>query len=206
MTYPASAEKMYAELSDTRLISLTCSGDQRAFEELVERYHVPIFNYLYRMMNDSDIAQDIAQDVFLRTYMMLSKIDTTRPLKPWLFQVAHNCCIDEIRRRGRQAVTFSQISSETEGGESLIDIIPDASPLPEVVAERHDLQQVLNEAILALPFKYRSVTTLRYASQLGFAEIGRILNMPEPTAKTYFARSKVMLRSILEQKYHYRSS
>jgi RNA polymerase sigma factor (sigma-70 family) len=71
--------------------------------------------------------------------------------------------------------------------------------LPEDLAERHDLQQVLNRAIQSLPPKFRAVVLLRYTSQLSFSEIGRTLNMPEATAKTYFHRAKVLLRKILSE-------
>jgi RNA polymerase sigma-70 factor (ECF subfamily) len=75
--------------------------------------------------------------------------------------------------------------------------IPDSEPLPEEVAERHDLQALLQEAILALPPKFRSVVILRYSSQMSFVEIGQVLSMPETTAKTYFYRAKVLLRKTL---------
>ncbi len=75
--------------------------------------------------------------------------------------------------------------------------MPDTSPLPEEVVERHDLQECLQRAIEALPPKFRSVVLLRYASQLSFSEIGHVLNMPEATAKTYFQRAKPLLRTTL---------
>jgi RNA polymerase sigma-70 factor (ECF subfamily) len=189
------------ELSDSQLIDLTCQGNQIAFERLVLRYSPPIFNYVYHLMGDKDLAEDLSQDIFLRAYMMLPRLDIERPFKPWLFRVAHNCCIDELRRRNRRAIPFSHlILDDDDTEEALINTIIDPDPLPDEQAVHHDLQHILREAILALPIKYRSVIALRYGSQLGFAEIGTILNMPEATAKTYFARSKGLLRTLLQDK------
>ncbi len=83
---------------------------------------------------------------------------------------------------------------------SLCDI-PDPGPLPDELVERHDLQLLLMSAIQSLPPKFRAVVVLRYASQLSFSEIGKVLSMPEATAKTYFHRAKALLRKIITAHY-----
>ena len=80
--------------------------------------------------------------------------------------------------------------------------MPDTRPLPDEIAERHDLQSALRQAIEALPPKFRSVVLLRYAGQLSFSEIGKTLNMPEATAKTYFQRARPLLRNALASQWH----
>jgi RNA polymerase sigma factor (sigma-70 family) len=185
-------------MTDGLLAQLTIAGDQRAFEILVQRYSTPLFNFIYRFLNDYDQAHDILQQVFLRFYTALPKLDTGESFKPWLFQVARNCCVDELRRRKRHAIQFSQL--ETEDGEnefSFLNEIPDSGPSLDELMDHRDLQQMLREAIQSLPPKFRSVVVLRYASQLSFSEIGKVLSMPEATAKTYFHRAKLLLRKIL---------
>jgi RNA polymerase sigma factor (sigma-70 family) len=185
-------------LSDAYLAQQTLAGDQRAFEIMVRRYSTPLFNFICHLLGDYDQACDVLQQVFLRFFTSLPKLGTGDPFKPWLFQVARNCCIDELRRRRRYAIQFSQLESENDENEiSFLNEIPDTSPLPEELAERHDLQQVLHQTIESLPPKFRAVVLLRYTSQLSFAEIGCTLNMPEATAKTYFHRAKVLLRKLL---------
>jgi RNA polymerase sigma-70 factor (ECF subfamily) len=113
-----------------------------------------------------------------------------------LFQVARNRCLDELRRK--RAIHFSELESTSDEDElSPLAALPDTSPLPEEMAERHDLQECLQRAIQALPPKFRAVVLMRYASQLSFSEIGQALNMPEATAKTYFQRAKPLLRASL---------
>jgi len=113
-----------------------------------------------------------------------------------LYQVARNRCLDELRRK--RAIPFSELEKGTDEEEqSLVETMQDLSPLPEEVVERRDVQEILLKAIRALPPKFRAVVLLRYASQLSYAEIGRVLHMPEATAKTYFQRVKPLLRNVL---------
>jgi RNA polymerase sigma factor (sigma-70 family) len=185
-----------ASITDGILAQQAMAGDQYAFEALVHRYSTPLFNFIYRFLNDYDLACDILQHVFLQLYISLPTLRTGEPLKAWLFQVARNRCLDELRRK--RAIHFSELEAGSDEEElSPLSAMADMQPLPEELAERHDLQDHLQRAIQALPLKFRSVVLLRYISQLSFAEIGKILNMPEATAKTYFQRAKPLLRAAL---------
>jgi RNA polymerase sigma factor (sigma-70 family) len=184
------------EITDKVLAQQSLEGNQQAFELLVKRYSGPLFNFIFRFLGDYDAASDILQQVMVQLYISLPKLHTGEPLKAWLFQVARNRCLDELRRK--HAIHFSELEKSVDDDEQLaLADMPDISPLPEEVAERHDLQQILLKAIQELPPKFRAVVLLRYASQLSYAEIGRVLNMPEATAKTYFQRVKPLLRNAL---------
>jgi RNA polymerase sigma factor (sigma-70 family) len=184
------------EITDGMLVKQTMLGDQRAFEMLVQRYHVSLFNFICHCLGDYDLACDVAQQVFLQLYISMPTLRTGEPLKAWLFQVARNRCLDELRRK--RAVHFSELETINDDDElSPLAILPDTAPLPEEIAERHDLQDALRKAIDGLPPKFRSVVLLRYAGQLSFSEIGKTLNMPEATAKTYFQRARPLLRAAL---------
>ena len=185
-----------SEMSDGILAQRSIAGDQRAFEILVQRYSTPLFNFICRFLSDYDQACDILQQVFVQLYISLPNLRTSDPLKAWLFQVARNRCLDELRRK--HAIHFSELEPANDDDElSPLATMPDTDPLPEELAERRDLQQCLQKAIQTLPPKFRSVVLLRYAGQLSFSEIGQALDMPEATAKTYFQRSKPLLRAAL---------
>ena len=189
------------DVSDGVLARQTLDGDQYAFESLVQRYNTPLFNFIYRFLGDYDQACDILQHVFIQLHTSLPTLRTDKPLKAWLFQVARNRCLDELRRK--HAIHFSELEAVNDDEElSPLAAIPDAGPLPEELAEQSDLQQHLQEAIETLPIKFRSVVLLRYAGQLSFSEIGQALNMPEATAKTYFQRAKPLLRAALMNQVH----
>lgn len=190
--------KPVPEGSDAVLAKRMFEGDQEAFELLVQRYSTPLFNFICRFLGDYDQACDVSQQVFMRFYTSLPTLGTREPFKAWLFQVARNCCVDELRRRRRYALHFSQLEMENSDGEvSTLSDIADPGPSPEELMERRDLQHTLQQAIQTLPPKFRSVVLLRYIAQLSFSEIGKMLSMPEATAKTYFHRAKVLLRKTL---------
>ena len=188
--------KRQPEISDGILAQQTLAGVSYSFEALVKRYSTPLFNFIYHFLNDYDQACDILQHVFIQLHTSLPSLRTDKPLKAWLFQVARNRCLDELRRK--RAIHFSELETSNEEDElSPLAAIPDGSPLPEELAEQHDLQRSLQEAIETLPIKFRMVVLLRYTGQLSFGEIGQALDMPEATAKTYFQRAKPLLRAAL---------
>lgn len=193
------------EISDGMLVKQTLAGDQQSFEMLVRRYNVPLFNFICHCLGDYDLACDVSQQVFLQLYISMPTLRTGEPLKAWLFQVARNRCLDELRRK--RAIHFSELeASNDEDDLSPLAIMPDTRPLPDEIAERHDLQQALRRAIEGLPPKFRSVVLLRYTGQLSFSEIGKTLNMPEATAKTYFQRARPLLRAALQTQSQIRSA
>src|SRR6266566_4765023 len=184
------------DITDGDLAQQTLAGNPYAFEDLVKRYSTPLFNFIYRFLGDYVQACDILQHVFIQLHGSLNTLRTDKPLKAWLFQVARNRCLDELRRK--RVIHFSELESVNDDEElSPLAAIPDNGPLPEELAEQSDLQQHLHNAIQTLPIKFRSVVLLRYAAQLSFSEIGQALNMPEATAKTYFQRAKPLLRTAL---------
>ena len=191
--------KQVPDCPDGVLAQRALAGDDQAFEMLVHRYSTSLFSFIYHFLDDYDKACDILQQVFLQLYISLATLRTSEPLKPWLFQVARNRSLDEIRQRNRQRnVYFSELESSNEEGEvPLLFSIPDCGPQPEELAERNDLRVRLRQAIFALPPKFRAVVYLRYTAQLSFSEIGQVLNMPTATAKTYFQRAKPLLREHL---------
>ena len=189
---------LLARRTDERLVEMVRQGDAAAFEVLYDRYHLRILSFCRHMLGSQPDGEDATQHAFVALHRHVTADDRPVDVKPWLFQVARNCCVDELRRRRRYAIHFSQLEAESNDGEvSVLYDMPDPGPLPEDLMERRDLQQYIQKAIQSLPPKFRSVVLLRYMAQLSFAEIGRTLKMPEATAKTYFHRAKVLLRKVI---------
>ena len=191
---------------DGVLVQQALAGDQCAFDCLVSRYRRLLASYIQDFLKDDEQVSDVLQQVFLQLFLSLPNLLTNVPLKAWLIQVTRNRCLDELRRRRRRPeVPFSSLAQEHRGEEelSLLEAIPDPDLLPEEVAERIDLQCSLQKAILTLPPKLRSIVYLHCFRQLSFSEIGRMLNMPETTVKTYFYRSLPRLRTTLASSVHF---
>jgi RNA polymerase sigma factor (sigma-70 family) len=186
-------------VADRVLVRQTLAGDERAFEALVRRYHVPVFHFIRRYIPDYDQAWDVFQRVLLKLSTSLSTLCTGgEQLGPWLFCVARNCCIDELRRK--RMVRFSELRWEAEEDVeelSLLASLVDPDPSPEEMVEHQEVQRALREAIDGLPARLRPVVLLRYTDQLSFSEIGHRLKMPASTVKAYFYRARPLLRATL---------
>src|SRR5260370_37414559 len=192
MSMPKDPSGKTLERSDSDLIAQTIVGNDDAFECLIDRYRAPLYNFIGRCLKDYEQASDVLQYVFLqlcvslpKLHLTLSSTRTTTPLKSWLFQVAWNRCMDELRKQ--RPLLFSELEgSNQEEPLSLLHAIPDSYPLPEDIAERHDLQALLQHAIGALPRTFRSAVFLRYSRECSYDEIARIRNMLENTPSPIF--------------------
>lgn len=194
----ACKKNSWTDISDGMLVQETLHGNEQAFEVLIHRYGPFLFSFIYHLLGDYDRSCDVQQQVFLHLYHSLASLSLERPIKAWLFRVAHNCCIDEIRRK--RTLCFSEIEQNNEEEtEEFLEIV-DQAEQPEEILEQHDLQQRLLQAIHLLPGHYRSIVLLRYRAQLSFPEIGEALKIPPTTAKTYFYRAGLRLRELLPAK------
>ena len=189
-------------LSDRQLLEQACACDDSAFETLVHRYQSQLYRFVCASL-DRDEADDVVQFVWVQLYRCLSMLqsDSSAPcseisLKPWLFRVAWNRCLDERRRRKRhQHLFFSTLEDAIETDPSSAFLDP--APLPEERVEQREEQECLYAAIQTLPPKARAVVWLRYTADLPFRDIADRLQIPTTTARITFYRACAKLRIIL---------
>lgn len=190
------------DIPDSVLVRKTLQGNNRAFQILMKRYSPQLYRWIRRYLRDDNGAMDILQEVFFKLYVSLAHLDTSEPLKPWLYRVARNCCIDALRKqRSHQVLCFSDCLPPNEEDEDVtaVSLLLDPDPLPAAVALQHEVQQQIQQAILALPPPYRAIVSLRYTTQATNAEIAQRLHMPVNTVRTYFRRALPLLRDNLHQ-------
>ncbi len=183
-----------ADVSDEELARRAQKGDPEAFSTLVERYQRGIVNLAYRLVGDWETALDLAQDTFVRAYQALDTFDPTRRFSSWLYRIATNRCYDYLRQQGRWESVV--VAEPAEG----VTWPGDTSDDPLRHLEQHDLRMAIEEAIAALPPRYRAVVVLRYLENLSYQEIADVLDLPIGTVKTHLYRARDLLRKILNQK------
>jgi len=177
-------------LAEARLVSDALGGSQPAFEQIVRRYQRPVISLIVRMTGDRARAEDLAQETFVKAFRSLKSFDSTRRLSSWLFRIAHNTTLDALRRLKLEVVGLEGLSE----GDPRRDPAAPAAPDP---LEQAALGAALNRSLLSLRPDYRAAIALRYDQQLPFDEIGRILGVPEVTARTYVHRArKELARSL----------
>lgn len=146
-----------------------------------------------RMTGDWAIAEDLAQEAFVKAFRNLSAFDTTRRLSSWLFRIAHNTAIDALRRSRRADVSMD--SRELADGSADAPSMP-AEPDP---VERKALGLALDRALDRLRSDFRAAVVLRYEEGLSFDEIGHVLGVPEATARSHVHRArKELVRHLSE--------
>ncbi|MCF6093868.1 RNA polymerase sigma factor SigW [Microaerobacter geothermalis] len=184
------------EFVEKRLAQLAKKGDRQAFAELVDIYKDKVYHLAYRMLGNTQEAEDIGQETFLRVYSNLARYDEGYKFSTWIYRIATNLCIDRLRKR-RQVYS---LDAEVEGtdGLDMYSQISDQRKGPEEEILTSELQGVIQDAIHQLPPKYKNVIILRYVNDLSIQEISEILDIPVPTVKTRIHRGREALRKKLQ--------
>ncbi len=174
-----------ADAREDELLVVRCQlGERPAFDELIERWHQPLWKYVRRVTGDDDAARDAVQDVWLRVLRGIARLRDGSKLRAWLFGIAHRVVMDRLR---------SQYASLTVDGVDLASIAAEELPeeLDEEIASlRHELTQ--------LPVTEREVLTLFYLRELSLAEVAEALDIPVGTVKSRLFHARRLLRHELE--------
>jgi RNA polymerase sigma-70 factor (ECF subfamily) len=166
-------------------------GSQAAFEQIVRRYQRPVLSLLVRLTGDRALAEDLAQETFIKAVRSLAAFDVSRRLSAWILRIAHNTGIDAMRRRRIRAVS---IDTAARPGEYPPEPVAPSAPDP---VERAALNRALETALATLRPDQREAVALRYEEGLSFEEIGQVLGIPEVTARSHVHRARKELARLL---------
>ena len=178
-------------LETTALVQRTLEGDCEAFEQIVLRHERRVMNLSLRLLGTIGDAQDATQEVFLRAFKYLHRLDTAKPLEPWLVRITVNVCRDFLRKSRRRRATFS------DGPPSDVEL-RSASPDPYSGFAWKQQRQMLWKAIDSLPEKVRMAVILRDVEGFTTAETAQILHSSEVTVRSQICRGRLKVREILE--------
>jgi len=182
--------------SDAELARDTLAGSEVAYRELVTRYATPAVNFIYRYVRDHALAEDLAQEGFLRVYQRLYSYDPSRKFSSWFFQVLRNLTIDHLRVNRVPTASLDELAEEGLGGAVVVDR---QSASPEELAGQGELAVAMGAALSRIRPEYREVVALRYQEGLTHPEIAEILGLPAGTVKTYLHRARKELAGILAE-------
>lgn len=186
------------KLSDHQLIDATKGGDESAFGEIMERYRGPITNYLYRFLNDYEEAVDLAQETFVRVYFAIDRYHTEYAFSTYIYRIATNLAISEIRRRKRRRLLSLTGLFQTEEGKDSEYQPPDDRILPDAEVVEGERSEVIARAIAALPEKYRVPVILRDIEGRTYEEIAEIMELGLGTTKSRISRGRGLLKEKLQ--------
>ncbi|MCY3592719.1 MAG: sigma-70 family RNA polymerase sigma factor [Acidobacteria bacterium] len=173
---------------EAALVAEAIEGSELAFRTLVERYQRPVFSLVLRMVRDRGIAEDVTQEVFVKAWMALSRYDPRRRFASWLFKIASNAAIDQLRRK---KLPTTPIETSEPDQSSILDRIEDErSESPDTLVKRRELSSALEAAVAALRPEYRIVVLLRFREELPYRDIAEATGMPLGTVKTNLRRAR----------------
>ncbi|MBP7416260.1 MAG: sigma-70 family RNA polymerase sigma factor [Pyrinomonadaceae bacterium] len=184
--------------SDHALIEATKSGDEAAFGEIMDRYRSPITNYLYRFLNDYEEAVDLAQETFVRVYFAIDRYHTQFAFSTYIYRIATNLAISEIRRRKRRRLMSLTGLFQSEDDTQVEFQPPDKRKLQDIELVDDERSQVIARAIAALPEKYRIPVILRDIEGRSYDEIAEIMQLGLGTTKSRINRGRGLLKEKLQ--------
>lgn len=180
---------------ESQLVEKFLDGDLEAFEELVLLFDKKIYNYCYRMTNNSDDAEDLAQEVFIKVYRNLKAFRKDSKFSTWIYRIAYNTCIDNHRKKRFKLLPLNR------GGDDERDMdIPSPTPLPEDQVISDEQYSIIKECIARLKPEYKSAIILRDIQNYSYREIADILNIPMGTVKSNISRARALLRDDLKSR------
>lgn len=185
--------------SDRDLVHLCLKGDERAAYELVSRFERPVFSQVQRMVRDRELAEDLAQEAFVRAFDRLEQYDPDYKFSSWLFKIAHNLTIDHLRKKELDTVSIHGAPDATtpDEQEATAVTLESRDERPDERFESQELGGEIEAAIDQLRPEYREAVLLRHVQGRPYREIADIMDLPLGTVKTYIHRARNELQEKL---------
>jgi RNA polymerase sigma-70 factor (ECF subfamily) len=180
----------FENLSDAYLVERLRQDDLEALGGLFDRYYTQVYRVAVAITQDSQVAEDIAQETFLRIHRYAARIDTTLPLMPWLYRVTVNLSYTWVTRQKKRRVSLEDIVDR---------LMSPAWLAPEHLVEHTEMQRRVRDAIRDLPFNQRVVVVLHYLNGQNLDEIAHILECPVGTVKSRLHYARETLRQRLDK-------
>ena len=178
--------------SDAELARQALAGSDAATRELVARYATPAVNFAFRLVHDRGLAEDLAQEAFLRAFRRLNTYDPGRSFAAWFFQILRNLTIDHLRIGRLNTASLDELA------DAGFQPVSSGASSPEQALEQSEVAQALAAALDHLRPEYREVVVLRYQEGLTQAEIAETLGQPLGTVKTNLYRARKELAGLLK--------
>jgi RNA polymerase sigma-70 factor (ECF subfamily) len=194
---PESRLKAVQADPDASLIRRVQQGDMLAFEMLVEKYKQPIINLLSRILSDATEAEDVAQNTFVQVFKSARRYQYSAKFSTWLYTIARNLCLNELRRRSRHPVASMDSTTTDQGGQTRQwSETPRDRGAPEVLMQE-ELRQKIEESLATLPENQRTALLLCREEEMSYNEIAAVLGTSLAATKSLIHRGRESLKQKL---------
>ena len=187
------------DMSDADIMLRAGAGDDSAFEYLVDKFRRPIVSFMYRMTHNQAVAEELAQEVFLRVYRSRSSYQAEAKFTTWLYRIATNLAVNHARdtRSERTAPSVNLDEPDPETGTT--PDVADATPTVEAEILREERMAAIRKHVMALPERQRMAVLMHKYQGLDYKEIGKVLKLSESATKSLLFRAYETLRERLKE-------
>jgi RNA polymerase sigma-70 factor (ECF subfamily) len=180
--------------TDASLVAQALAGSEDACRVLVERHSRPVLTLIARMVRDQGVAEELAQDAFVKAFAALRSFDPAYKFSNWMLRIAHNVAIDHLRKARPVVVSMDADDS----GRNLADVVVDGhEPSAFERALRQDFREDLESALARLRPEFRRLVVMRYIEDLSYDDIADIVGLPLGTVKSHLHRARAALGRLL---------
>lgn len=166
---------------ETQLVDRCLNGDRKAFKELIEKYQKKVFTIIVRMVRNRETALELSQEVFIKVYKKIGSLKQKNRVSSWIMQIAHHKTLDYIKKRRLESIATDFADQATENKLARYIETPDYMS-PEQVIDKLSPTKI-DELLMELDLKYRTILILRFVQGYTFKEIAQIQNLPLSTIK-----------------------
>jgi RNA polymerase sigma-70 factor (ECF subfamily) len=185
------------ELEDAQLVEKYLEGQHHAFQELADRYHDRLLNFIYRTIGDRDRSEDLVQETFVRVYRHLHRFDPTKKFSTWIYTIASNLAKNELRNRSRNPMVLFQAIKKNWDADHRPLQWEDSSYSPDDLFRKRHLREKVEEAVAQLPEHHRVVFVLREMEGKTYEEISEITGVTLGTVKSRLNRARNKFAQII---------
>ncbi len=194
---PSVREQLRA-MEDADVVASFLKGEERAFQELVERYQSRLLNFVYRTIGDREKAEDLVQEVFIRVYRHLHRFDPTKKFSTWIYTIASNLAKNELRNRSRNPLVLFQTIKKNWNDEDRPLEFEDSTSRPDDLYRKRHLRALVEQATAQLPEHHRQVFVLRELEGKSYEEIAEITSCNLGTVKSRLNRARTSFAEIIK--------
>jgi RNA polymerase sigma-70 factor, ECF subfamily len=195
----ALAPGAWSQLSDAEIMLRVAAGDEAGFSLLVEKYRRQMVHYMFRMVHNQAVAEELAQEVFLRVYRARASYRAEAKFSTWLYRIATNLGVNHARdtrhERGAQTVYLDQPDPET----GISPDVADTTPTVEQNMLREARLSAIRKHVMALPERQRTAVLMHKYQDLDYKQIGAVLKLSESATKSLLFRAYQTLRERLKE-------
>lgn len=194
----APASPSASSIADLELVERAKGGDQKAFQQLFEKYRQPLYYHILKMVHKPEVVEDLQQEIFLKAFDNIYSYNPGFAFSTWLYRITTNHTIDFLRKKRLKTMSIDE-PVKTKDGEVGIDIADEDSESDDLVIQEQR-QKIIKEALNSLPEKYRMVIQYRHMEELSYQEIADLMELPLGTVKAHIFRARELLYKYLRDR------